>query len=132
MRKTALSLLALASVLLSAVGAWAAPATVEGTISGYTCVVLGKACPVDQEDPVIAAEQVFVVVKADGTYFLVPNIDRAVLARHITEKVRVTGVVDEKYKSIKADKLDRFAAGNWKTVWSTAMEAEARAMLNKF
>lgn len=121
-------LLALAS---TAAPAWSADTTVEGTVSGYTCVVLGKACPVDREDPVIAAEKLFVVVKADGTYYTVPNLDRAVLARHVTEKVRVTGKLDEKYRSIKADKLEahRAAREDWQTVWSQAMEDEARRML---
>ena len=126
-------------------------AAVEGTVSGYTCVVLGKACPVDREDPVIAAENVFVVVKADGGYYLVPNIDRAILARHLTEKVRVKGAVDDKYRSIQANSLEVFLAssrhaGNqdptrvsplitadgWKTVWSRTMEDEARKMLQVY
>lgn len=134
--------------LSSLVSTAANAATVEGTISGYTCVVLGKACPVDREDPVIAAERVFVVVKADGSYYMIPNIDRAILARHLTEKVRVEGNVDEKYKSIQAKKLEVYMAssrhvGNpdptrvsplissdgYKTVWSQAMEDEARKML---
>lgn len=56
---------------------------VEETIQGLTCVTFGKVCPVDKEDPMIAAERVFVVlVKADD-YYLVPNLDRAILARHI-------------------------------------------------
>jgi hypothetical protein len=126
----------------------AATRSIEGTVSGYTCVVLGKACPVDREDPVIAAEKVFVVVRPDGTYVLVPNLDRAILARHLTEKVRITGMLDEKYNAVHANTLEIYLADSrrapnpdptrvspliskdgWKTVWSLAMEAEARKML---
>ena len=148
------ALMVLTTVLalgFAGVAAMAADTTVEGTVSGYTCVVLGKACPVDREDPVIAAEKVFVVVKADGTYYLVPNIDRAILARHLTEKVRVNGELDEKYKSIQAKSLEVFMTatshvGNpdptrvspliskdgYKTVWSQSMEQEARKMLEMY
>jgi hypothetical protein len=137
------------ALAFSAVSSLAANTTVEGTISGYTCVVLGKACPVDREDPVIAMEKVFVVVKADGSYYLVPNVDRAILARHLTEKVRVTGAVDEKYNSVDANKLEVYVMSSrhaatqdptrvsplvskdgWKTVWSQSMEDEARAWLS--
>lgn len=132
MKKTALVVAAVLGLAFTGLNAWAASVTIEGTVSGYTCVVLGKACPVDREDPVIAAERVFVVVKADGTYYMVPNIDRAILARHLTEKVRVTGTLDEKYKAVNADKLETFVASkdSWKTVWSQAMEDEARKMLS--
>ena len=137
------------ALAFSATAARAADSTVEGTVSGYTCVVLGKACPVDREDPVIAMEKVFVVVKGDGSYYLVPNVDRAILARHLTEKVRVTGRLDEKYNSVQANKLETYwtesryartqdptrvspllTTDGWKTVWSQAMEDEARRMLN--
>lgn len=147
--KTRISIVgAVLALALAVVPAWAAETALEGTVSGYTCVILGKACPVDKEDPIVALERVFVVVKADGSYYQAPNIDRAVLARYITEKVRVTGTVNETYKAVQATKLEMYAKDSrrapaqdptktsplmskdgWKTVWSLEMEEEARKML---
>ena len=114
---------------LSSLPVWAATATIEGTVTGYLCAVLNKACPADREDPVVAAERTFVVVKPDGEFYLVPNVDRAVMARHITEKVRVTGSVDPKYKAIEATSLEVMKQDKWATLWSQAMEDEAMRAL---
>lgn len=148
MKTTAMVLATVLGLTFSGLTVQAADTSVEGTVSGYTCVVLNKACPVDREDPVIAAEKLFVVVRPDGVYFVVPNIDRAILARHLTEKVRVTGTVDGRYNSVQATTLEAYVADSrrapnqnpnraagviekdgWKTVWSVAMEEEARKML---
>lgn len=118
------------ALAFSAVPVWAEEATIEGTVSGYLCAVLGKACPVDKEDPLVAAEKTFVVVQSDGGFYQVPNVDRAVLARHLTEKVRVKGTVDSKYKSVNATSIEVMDKDKWKVFWSTAMEAEMRRMLN--
>lgn len=96
----------------------------EGTVLGFHCVMMGKTCPVGKEDPVVAAERVFVVVTSGGNYYFVPNLDRAILARHITEKVRVTGTINSKYKSIVADVFEVYKNGKWKTVWSKKMQEE--------
>lgn len=118
------------ALTFSSVVAMAKDTTIQGTVSGYMCVVLGKACPVDREDPVIAAERLFVVAAPDGSYYMIPNLDRAILARHLTEKVRVTGNLDEKYRSMKADKLEVYqGADKWKTVWDLAMQHEEERRL---
>ena len=93
--------------------------TVEGSIQGLTCVTLGKLCPVDKEDPMIAAEKIFVVLTKDNNYYFVPNLDRAILARHINQMVRVTGEISSKYKAIDAEKLEVFREDAWRTTWST-------------
>ena len=74
--------------------------TVEGSIQGFTCVTQGKVCPAGQEDPMAAAERVFVVLTKDNTYYFVPNVDRAVLARHLNERVKISGKINSKYNSI--------------------------------
>ena len=56
-------------------------------------------------------------------------MDRAVLARHINERVRVTGDVSAKYPSIVADKIDVFKGGAWKTTWSMQMQIELQKMI---
>jgi hypothetical protein len=95
-------------------------ATVTGSVQGFNCVTQGKVCPIGMEDPVIAAENVFVVLvdAAKGDYYFVPNVDRAILARHINQEVKVTGTVNAKMKSIKADEI---AVGG-KKVWSVDLE----------
>ena len=107
----------------------ASAAQVEGTVQGYTCVTQGKVCPVGKEDPMVAVERVFVVLTAGGDYYFVLNVDRAVLARHIRKKIRVTGALKAKFKSITARKLERRYKGGWKITWSPAMERDIEKML---
>ena len=98
-------------------------AQIEGTVQGYKCVTEGKVCPIGQEDPLVALEQVFVVQTAKDYYF-VPNLDRAVLARHINAKVRVTGNMSTKFKSITAEKFEVQRKGGWVVTWSKEMEKQ--------
>ena len=104
--------------------------TVEGKIQGLQCVLEAKLCPVDNQDPHIAAERNFVVVTGPDSYYLIPNVDRAVLARHLMSKVRVTGETSSKYKSIKADRFEVQVNGKWKTAWTQEMEDMERRGLN--
>lgn len=103
----------------------------EGTIQGFNCVVLGKACPIDREDPMVGLETGFVLLLPDNTYYLIPNLDRAILARHILHRVRVTGKIDKKHRSIQAEKLEHWdeKKGEWKVTWSREMEEEIRKYL---
>ena len=118
------SVFALALFVLILLPVWASAGTVEGSIQGLTCVTTGKLCPVGKEDPMAAIEKVFVVLTAGKNYYFVPNVDRAVLARHLNQRVRVTGKVSAKYPAVNAIKIDVFEGGAWKTTWSWAMQAE--------
>jgi len=122
MKKSWILLVILALVMVP-MTAWAS-GTVEGTIQGFNCVMQGKVCPVGAEDPMAAVEDVFVIFTKDGKYFFVPNLDRAVMARHINQMVKITGTISDKFPSITASQLDVMVKGAWKTAWSTAMEAE--------
>jgi hypothetical protein len=115
--------LAAISLLVTPLVSVAEEMTVDGTIAGYNCVVRGIACPIDAEDPVIAAENVFVLSVKDG-YYLLPNLDRAVLARHINEKARVKGDWDKKYNSIDVDTFEVKKGEKWTMAWSKRMQAE--------
>jgi len=115
------------SIIFSAfvlIPSWAMAGSIEGTIQGYNCVTRGQVCPIDKEDPVIAVERVFVLLTDSGEYYFIPNLDRAILARHIGQKARVTGNIDKKYKSIKAESLEVMKKGTWKETWSEKMERE--------
>lgn len=107
-------------VVFLMVPVFAIGATLTGSIQGFNCVTQGKTCPIGMEDPVVALENVFVLLvdAAKGDYYFVPNVDRAVLARHIAQEVKITGTVNAKYKSIKATEI--WQAG--KKVWSIDME----------
>jgi len=113
-----ISVLAMTPVIASA-------ASVEGSVQGYQCVTQGTTCPVGYEDPMAAVERVFVVLSSEemGKYYFVPNVDRAALARHINERVKVTGKMSMKYNSIAATKIEAFQGGKWVTVWTAKMES---------
>ena len=97
-------------------------ASLTGTIQGFNCVTQGKVCPIGMEDPIIAAENVFVLLvdAAKGEYYFVPNVDRGILARHINEQVKIDGRVNEKMKSIHA--TDIYVKG--KKVWDANLESK--------
>ena len=100
-------------------------ASLTGSIQGFMCVTQGKVCPIGMEDPVIAAENVFVLLvdMKKGEWYFVPNIDRGILARHINTEVRIVGDVNLKLKAIQASELyTRAADKSWKKVWSTEMQ----------
>ena len=119
MKGKSMIVVVLAMVLLPA---WAMAGSVEGSVQGFTCVNTGKVCPIGQEDPMIAVEKIFGVFTADGKFYFVPNLDRAILAKYINQKVRVTGEVNEKYKSIQADKLEVYKDGQWALPWSQELQ----------
>jgi hypothetical protein len=103
--------------------------TIEGKMNGLNCAIGGVVCPIDKADPLIALESDFVVQQADGTFFIIPNVDRAVKARVVLEDVVVTGTVNSTYKSIQADELKVKRGGQLQTVWSQAMQDELREQL---
>ena len=96
-------------------------ASITGSVQGFQCVTQGKSCPLGQEDPIIAAENVFVILvdAAKGDYYFVPNLDRGILTRHINTQVKIDGDVNNKLKSVRATDLYVMAADKkWKKVWS--------------
>ena len=97
-------------------------ASITGSVQGFQCVTAGKVCPVGKEDPLAAVENVFVVLvdAAKGDYYFVTNVDRAVMARHINEQIKVEGTVNAKMKAIKASDI---YVGT-KKVWSVNLEDE--------
>jgi hypothetical protein len=125
------SLLILALLVLIIFPTWAGAGSVEGSIQGFTCVTQGKLCPTGKEDPMAAVERVFVVLTTGKSYYFVPNVDRAVLARHINDRVRVSGVVSATYPSIEAVKIEVFKKGAWKQTWSFTWQEEIAKSLQE-
>jgi hypothetical protein len=106
---------------------YAVGADLVGSIQGFNCVTQGKVCPIGKEDPVIAAENVFVLLvdAATGEYYFIPNLDRGILARHINETVKVSGAVNKPMKSITASALYVMGPNKmWKLVWTKEWESD--------
>ena len=91
---------------------------IEGTVQGFTCVTLGKVCPIGAEDPMAAIEDVFVILLKTKKYYFVPNLDRVVMARHINERVRVSGKISPGFNAIMAREIEVFKNGRWLQTWS--------------
>lgn len=125
MKRNALIMTVLLFFVVSS--AWAAESTeikdvaIEGTIQGLNCISTGKTCPVGREDPLVATERFFVLYTKDADFYMVPNMDRAVLARHINEIVRISGKLHVKYKSINAKKFEVLKEGKWVKTWPYPM-----------
>ena len=94
----------------------------QGTIQGLRCATEAKVCPVDMEDPLVGLEKSFVLVTKDGSWYLLPNLDRAILARHVIQRVFVEGEKSPKYKAITVQSLKVWKDNKWKEVWSVEME----------
>jgi hypothetical protein len=105
--------------------AMAIGATQTGTIQGFNCVTQGKLCPVGKEDPMAAAEKVFVLWnEKDKKFYFIPNVDRAVLARHLAEMVRVEGNMSDKYNAIYAQEIYAQEGKKWRKVWTLDWQDE--------
>ena len=96
--------------------------TLVGSIQGYDCVMTKKVCPIGMEDPMLAEEQVLVLlvdpVKAD--YYVTPNVNQKILARHFNQEVKVVGYLDKGRQSMWVEEM---YVGP-KLVWSDKMQAE--------
>jgi hypothetical protein len=87
-------------------------------------VTQGQVCPIGKEDPMVAAESIFVVLTQPDVFYLVPNVDQKILARHIGEMVMVEGDLNNKYNSIKAANIYVMKDMKWRKVWSADLQDE--------
>ncbi len=113
----------LIALTIFSIPTWAGADTLVGTVQGYHCAAYGKGCPKDMMDPIIGAERTFVLtMPGEEGFYLVPNLDRAVLARYLLEEVRIKGMINKKYNSIMAKTLEVRHKGTWQLKWSMEME----------
>lgn len=117
-----------ASVLLTmgfflAGGVWAE--TLKGRIVGVSCLMKKELCPTEgsdpEMDPHIALEPDFVLHLMSGEHYHLPNVDRAVKAKYVGRKVRVSGKLLPEYKSIEVDTFEIKRDEDYKTAWSKEM-----------
>lgn len=92
--------------------------TFTGRINGHGCAHAGSTCPIDRLDPHIALERDFVLQKRDGDYFFLTNLPRDIKVRHALKAARVTGELDDRYKTLIVDELEIDEHGTYKTVWT--------------
>jgi len=114
MRKTLVIMVILPAAFLLSVTATAA--TIEGAVQGYTCVTEGRICPLTKNDPLVEAENVFVVLTMSQGYYFVPNISRDTMASLINQQCKIIGQMNRKYNSIRADALYTWRNGQWELV----------------
>ena len=119
----------LLGLLLLLTPVFVSAATFTGSIQGFNCVTQGKTCPIGQEDPMAATENVFVLLvdAAKGEYYFLPNVEKEVLVRHINVQIKVNGDLDKKYRTLKVKEIMN---SKGKTVWSKSMEDEMQRLLN--
>ena len=103
--------------------------TIEGKLNGLDCASHGEECPIDRLDPHIALERDFVVQTAEGKYFFITNLDRAIKARHALKLVRVEGELSSRFNAMSASELWVKAGGKYNLTWSIAMEDEQRRLM---
>ena len=96
---------------------WLQAESVEGRVQGFICATQGIYCPIGKEDPKTATERVFGVLTKDRKYYFVPNVDRAVLLKHVNDQVKIFGTISTKYVSINASKIEVLMNGTWRTAW---------------
>ena len=128
-------LVTVAATLLGSVVLFAATVqaeTIEGKLNGLECASHGEQCPIDRLDPHLAFERDFVVQTADGKYYFITNVDRAVKVRHVLKMVRVKGTVSTKFDAINASELWVKEGGDFKIMWSTAMQEEERRRMRGY
>jgi len=129
---TTIKSIAMAATLLGSMALYATSVkaeTIEGKFNGLECASHGEECPTDKLDPHLAFESDFVVQTADGKYFFITNIDRAIKARHALEMVRVEGKLSSKFDAMNASQIWVKDGGDYKLTWSIAMEDEQRRLM---
>lgn len=115
-RAKSLSLLLLLLSCLAVPTAWAD--SVEGRLTGLKCATKGKLCPSDKDDPHIMLERDFVVMREDGRYYFVTNMDWHTKLGFVLEMVRVEGRMSENQSVIAADEFWVKREGEYRLEWS--------------
>lgn len=129
---TIIKSITMATTLLGAMTLYATSVqaeTVEGKLNGLECASHGVECPTSNLDPHIALERDFVVQTADGKYYFVTNLDRAIKARHALKMVRVEGSLSPKFDAINAQELWVKDGGKYNMIWSVEMQDEQRRLM---
>jgi hypothetical protein len=126
LKKTVLTAFVVLALTALPIFALAADDVATGTISGLSCYTTATMCPSDENDPHVALEHTFVLGIDKTKYFLLTNVGRQTLAPMVTQKVRVTGNINDKFKSMYAYKIEVQDGDKWELAWSEDLERKAR------
>lgn len=116
MIKKIVKTLTLASIMAALFFTPASAETFEGTIQGADCVINGRNCAENREDPLLCMEKNFILVTDGGAYYFLPNLYRSLKESYYKQKVRVSG--KRSGKSILVDNLDVEKANGYRCVWN--------------
>lgn len=86
----------------------------EGTLRGANCTHFKLDCPDDEAH--IAMEQDFVLVAEGGKHYFLPNLNRAIKARHANREVRISGERED--HEIWVENFEVKKGQGYKRVWS--------------
>jgi hypothetical protein len=79
------------------------------------CVHYQQKCPEEDLDMYIALEHDFVLLTPDGRHFVLPNLDRGIKTRYLTNDVRISG--KRKGTIIWVEKLEAREGNQYRMVW---------------
>jgi len=119
--KMALLIVAVTFIVSGAVFAKSLP-SIEGTIQGANCVVNKTTCPVNG-DVHAALEHDFVLLTANGDYYFLPNIDRALKVEFLSENVKISG--DIKNHSVVVADIAVKTKNGYDSIWNWAEIVES-------
>lgn len=114
--KPLFAMLLLPPILLLSPLSWAD--SVEGRLIGLKCATKGKVCPSDKGDPHIMLERDFVVMREDGRYYFITNMDWHTKLDFVLQMVRIEGRLSENRSVIAADEFWVKREGEYHLEWS--------------
>jgi hypothetical protein len=92
----------------------------EGTLQGASCVHYKAKCPEDEAH--IAIEHDFVLLLPSGEHHFLPNLNRAIKARHVGKPIRISGTIEDHY--IWVDRLVVKMGTTYTNAWSWKKQQE--------
>jgi hypothetical protein len=103
--------------------------TLVGSIQGFDCVAQKEVCPIGMEDAMLEKEGTLVLLVDPVTadYYVMPNVDMKILARHFNQEVKVVGYLDKKHNSMWVEEM---YVGPTK-VWTNTMHEVHKKNPNK-
>jgi hypothetical protein len=98
----------------------------EGTLRGVRCVTAGELCAEGPGDPNLRLQSDLVLTQPDGSFYYLFGVDRATKLHFALQKVRVVGLIDPKYRTIAARRLEVLRDGRWEVAWKPGRPYDPR------
>jgi hypothetical protein len=103
--------------------------TLVGSIQSWSCIADKKVCPIGMEDAMLAKDETLVLLVDPVTadYYVMPNMNMKILARHFNQEVKVVGYLDKEHNSMWVEEM---YVGQ-KKVWTNTMHEVHKKNPNK-